>query len=405
VRAAVLLAALAGCGRLGFGDVMTATDAAVDSVAPDPDAPAPPSITSLSIPSATAATTTFAPIPGAMLDLPPSPGTTWLLLVSATLDSTTGGEPAAEARYLVDGVERGLGGTQNIAPSQGGPWQHFAVIAGTTAPQRVAFELRDVSGGTATIRDLFAAGIPLPPGAAAGMQHGAVDPLTTVTSSAPMQVASFTFTPAGPGPYLVLGLANASDAPGESDIYVQWRDSDGVLGRDAQLPRRPWQSMMWAWVVPSPSATEYSLWAHRGSGDSSLQYIRWLAVPLDAFAGYAHASAPAFASTAGVAPLPLATAPAPTITGAASRWLYLASAVVGEGCEGVPLAARQIAFTAGAAALPAIAHTTDNCATELTSGVFALLPSPPPSASIAIASGNGRTVQAWDATVVVLGLP
>jgi hypothetical protein len=395
VRAAVLLLAAAGCGRLGFGGI--GDDG-------PPDAGPPPSIATLTLASATAAATTYDAIPDATLDLPASRGTTWLFVVSATLGSSTNSEPAAEARYLIDGVERGVGGTQNTAPALGGPWQHFTVIEGTDAPIHIAFELRDLAGGTATIRDLFAAAIPLPPEVVAGMQYGAFDPILTVSSLAPVVAASFSFTPQVPGPYLVLGLANASDMPDESDVYVQWRDSAGTLGIDAQLPRRPWQSMLSAWVVDAPTPTEYSLWSHGGSGAGSLQYIRWLALPLAAFPSHAYGVSTGFITTTLVLPTELATAPAPPAS-AASRFLFLATSLIGEACEGVPFVERVISFTAGTAVLPSIRHTTDNCATELTSGVFALLPTAPPSAAIAIASGNGKTVQAQEGTVVVLGLP
>ena len=400
MRAAVVLAALAGCGRLGFGG--TGDDTPIDA---PPDVSSPPSITSLTLASASATSTTFEAIPGAVLDLAAAPDTTWLLLVSATLDSTTGLEPAAEARYLVDGVERGLGGTQNVAPSLGGPWQHFAVLTGTSTPLQITFELRDVAGGTATMRDLSAIAIPLSPAVVAGMQHGAVDPVMTVTSPTPVKAASFPFTPKVPGPHLVLGLSNASDVPGEADVYVQWRDGAGALGIDAQLPRRPWQSMLSAWIVTSPVATEYSLWTHNGSGDGSLQYVRWLALPLAAFPSYSHATASTVMANMSPAPLALATAAAPPASAAATRWLYLATALVGEACQGLPLVERLVTFQAGSAPLPRIHHTTDNCASQITSGAFALLPSAPPAASISIASGNGKTVQAQEATVVVLGLP
>ncbi|MBA3453369.1 MAG: hypothetical protein H0T42_09790 [Deltaproteobacteria bacterium] len=108
----LLLVALIGCGRLDFdptGDARTG-DAAT-------------AIEPLAIEPARFSTTspTFVEIPGASLTLPPSPGITWLVLVSGALQSSSFAEIGVEARYLIDGIERGLGGTQAIVTDRPGP--------------------------------------------------------------------------------------------------------------------------------------------------------------------------------------------------------------------------------------------------------------------------------------------
>jgi hypothetical protein len=392
VRAGLLLlAALAGCGRFDF-------DEQVDAGAPS----GPLTTIRLDIASATTTSTTFEPIPDATITLPPSNGTAWLLLVSGSLASTSPVEVSVEARYTIDGVEAGIGGTQNDAPGRGGPWQHFDVIRGASAPIEIAFELRDDAGGTASLLDMHAIAVPLPAAVNAGLQSNSSDPLITITTTANTPVVDFDFVPVVPGPYLVLGLVNASDGPGSSDVYVQWRTTEAVLTKQAQIPRMPWQSMLSMWVVPDPIATRYSLYSHAGTPDGSLRYVRWVALPLSGFVTPYVATTGVDVSNSSSAPMPVTVLPQ-QVYGTAAAWLYLATVKLEEGCA-ITMAERIATFT-GPTLLHRADHIADNCASQITYGTFQVLDAPPPSASIEIASGNTEQVTASESAIAILGIP
>lgn len=78
----------------------------------------------------------------------------WVILVSARLRSSSPAAIAAEARYLVNRVEHGIGGVQNQPSNVGATWQHFYRVTGTTATQLVQVQLRDAQGSTSTLEDL-----------------------------------------------------------------------------------------------------------------------------------------------------------------------------------------------------------------------------------------------------------
>ena len=84
-----------------------------------------------------------------------------------------------EARYVLDGVEMGMGGTQTSTPGYPGPWQHFVVIAGTDAPQELRYQLRDSSNAGATMRGLTVAALPF---AASDIAYASNDPPHDVIS-------------------------------------------------------------------------------------------------------------------------------------------------------------------------------------------------------------------------------
>ena len=395
MRAALLLvAAIAGCGRFGFSDAPT-IDGAADAQS---------STLIVEVPLAMITGADFQPVAGAVLDLPRSPGVSWLFLVSASLDATTAEQIGVEARYLVDGVERGIGGTQNNQPGLGGPWQHFDVIPGAETPRHITFELREGLGGTATVRDLRAIAVPLPASAVAGMHYESLDPIVDVTSTAPVRVAAFPFAPAAAGPYLMLGLVNASDRPGESDVYAQWRDADGILTFDLQAPRTPWQSLFAMWIVDAPAANQYELWSHIGSGPGQLRNIRWLALPLAAFIEPHVATSKVQVSNGTTTPIEVLSVPTAT-PGSAARWIYIATVTLLENCDGPSSAQRLVGFSADDRAVHASDHIPDNCASDLTYGTFAALDAAPARAAIQFASGNGPTLFSDDAGLAVFGVP
>ncbi len=203
---------LAGCGRFGFDG--TGTDADIDTVI---DANAAPQLQTVTVAAFTTSGATFVDVPGSTIEIPAAPGIRFLILTSAQLESTISSGTTVEARYVIDGVERGLGGTENSAPARPGPWQHVEVLDGDGAPHTLAYQLRDASGGTATIHNLSSLVIPLP---ADAVKYGRSDPPQDVTTAAESPQVPLALGPLS-GDYTFFLVSNASDAPGQSDVYVQ----------------------------------------------------------------------------------------------------------------------------------------------------------------------------------------
>ena len=114
----------------------------------------------------------------------------WLLLVSATLSSTALHFAGPEVRYLVDGIERGIGGTETVLAATAGPWQHFYVFDGSTAPTTIQFQARDQMAMTTTVGDLRAFVVPLPGDTDA--LYAAVDGPVQATSMTSVPIATLT---------------------------------------------------------------------------------------------------------------------------------------------------------------------------------------------------------------------
>ena len=143
--------------------------------------------------------TTFTNVTGGTLTFTPSNSSDiWILLVNARLMSTqiASFTLSAEARYLVNGVEHGIGGILNSAANKGASWQHFYRVTGTTAIQTVQVQLRDDSAATATIADLQIIAFLLPTGA--DFQYTETEAIQAVPSPW-TTYESLSFTPSAPG--------------------------------------------------------------------------------------------------------------------------------------------------------------------------------------------------------------
>ncbi len=388
-RLAACALLLAGCGRFGFSRI---DDSAVDAaIHYDPVA--------ASLDSFTTAGAAYAPAP-VTLTIPPSPGVRWLMLVSATLESSIFTSVTVEARYLIDGVEAGLGATQNSAPGRGGPWQHFVVIDGADTERVVTFELRDAQGGTATLSLLEVNAFPLPVGA----RYVAVDSprsILTATISAPALTLPF-----GPleGEYVFLLLANMSDAPGLEDIYIEWTGPAGQTWLDElQQPREPSQSSL---VMPSATVsgdTNVVLNAWTSSGVAgTVSYVRGVALPLAEFAGHTYEHSGLFTATTSTTPT-IVNSVMPNVPDGLN-YQYIATALLQEDCIGMPDADRGAHFIMGGSER-AFSHVTENCASELTYGVNRAFTSLPSTFSVGVSSGNGVLVDHRQSTQLLLALP
>jgi hypothetical protein len=376
---------LSACGRFGFGG-----EDRVDA--------APPIVAVELAPAAFATTSTeFVDVPGATLIIPPSPGTTWLLLTSAALSATSFVTVTVEARYLVDGIERGLGGTE--VSGGFGPWQHFYMLPGTSAAQTITYQLRDRTGGTGTIDQLHAVAIPLPD--AADPRYAALDEpqLITATARAPASVLSLG---ALDGDYVVLLLVNGSEMPSSANIFLEWRGpSDEILVPESQFPREPWQSLLAVHRLSlQTSDAVFTLYAYAGVS-AQIEYVRALALRSDGFASIDYQRSTTVIATQAL-DQSIATQLAPT--GDAARYVYVASTLAEESCPNPIDALRRLHFAIGTEDR-VIEHATDNCAYQLTYGTTDLLQSRPDTIGTGISSGNGQRTTLTESQVLLLGLP
>lgn len=376
---------LAGCGRFGFGE---GPDAAEADTRPQ----------AATLASFVTAGATFAPAP-VTLTIPPSPGTRWLVLVSAGLESSFFTEVTVEARYLVDGVEAGVGGTQNSAPGRAGPWQHFAVVDGSDGAQEITFELRDVQGGTSTMSGLEVNALPLP----AGARYRAGDtPLAITAETVGAPAVDF---PLGAldGDYAFLLLANMSDAPRESDVYIAWTGPAGEPWvTEIQQPREPLQSVLLIERATFTGDATIRLGAWATPATATIAYPRVLALPLAELAGFAYQQSPNTMSTTLATPT-FVNEIQPTIPEAV-HYQYIATARVEENCTGMPDAERGVHFVMGDDER-IYQHATDNCAYETTYGMNRLFTSLPSRFAVGVSSGNGYDVVHRTSTQLLLALP
>ena len=382
----------AGCGRLGFDASDAASDAS--SVIVDTVELTPPSFSTSSV--------DFVDIPGATATIAPSPGAMWLILTSATLASTNIAAQCVEARYLVDATERGMGGTQGTGA---GPWQHFYLLPGSDAPQTLTYQLRDASAGTATIDQLHVIIVKLPDGAEP--HYASADPIREVTSMEASPATEVLSLGAMAGDYVVLTLANSSDAPGESDMYVKWLGPGGeILQAVSQNPREPWQSQLMVRVlsVSSPDAL-FTLQSYTDEGGGidvgSQRYVRVLALRTTGFASLDQTwtTTPITTTSPNVSIGPQ-LAPA----GSAARYLYMASSWSDEDCTETTASLRRLHFIVDGVDRMT-EHATDNCAFQLTYGVFGLLSTRPDTMANGVSSANGFPTVMGESQIVLVGLP
>ena len=258
--------------------------------------------------------TTFTNVTGGTLTFTPSNSSDiWILLVNARLMSTqiASFTRSAEARYLVNGVEHGIGGILNSAANKGASWQHFYRVTGTTAMQTVQVQLRDDSAATATIADLQIIAFLLPTGT--DFQYTETEAIQAVPSPW-TTYESLSFTPSAPGTYLIMALANGTEDPGTGGIGIRledpslsfWPDnsSGGRLGHLSNT-RIPWQSYFLARSqILTATPQTYTLQATGDAGaGSQLRYTRLMAFRTDALDSFETVEDTAITSTTSTTPV------------------------------------------------------------------------------------------------------
>jgi hypothetical protein len=368
-----LLVMLAACGRIGFDGV------------PAGDEPL-----GIEVDAFETTSPTFVPVPGGTLTLPPSPHR-YLLLATATLQSSSFAEIAAELRYTVDNVERGMGGTQNTDANHPGPFEHFVVIDGTPVAQTVAFELRDASGGRARVEQLRAYAVELTNGV-----YAASDAIVPITTSAYVTAASFDLA-LPPGEYLFLAVVNASDAPGSSDIYTRWLGvTNSEVAEENHMPRGAWQSLLEVWRETVTTTSVVRLEAKRGNDTSQVRNARVLAIRTSDLAIDYSAKQVTVATTTSRQIDELV----PTVTG--NLYLRFASLRIEADCNtNTEPAIRTAVFDGTGVQLARIDHVNDNCGYDATYGVVELLRARPSRLVTTLRSENMQNVRASDSTILL----
>lgn len=386
--------ALAACGRFGFDGLADATDETAVPIEP----------LELAIPTYSTTSTTFTAIPGGTIEVPPSPGRRWLLLTRASLHSSSLDQDAVEIRYVVDGIERGIGGAHHHQVGKGGPWQHLYAFDGGTAPITIGFELRDALATVATVEDLRAVVLPLPEGSTSVYASDDTEQMVTSTAFVPTVVLD---APVRSVEYVFFALAVGKELAG-SDIHVEWTGPDGTVRlRDTQNTRGSWQSQFAVWreTVTAPTAS-FTMSSHVSNGTNVVRDTRVFGVPTTDF--------PSIDFTTVAGPLDT-TSPTPTMfaelapLGTAPRYLLVATSRVDDAdltaCGAGTFADRQAAYRVDEAVVATTSYVISNCAHEATNGAVALLGERPGRLAIDVASGTGEMVRATDASILLLGLP
>lgn len=390
LRGCLTACALVACGRVGF-------DPSADSGSDSSQA-----IASIQVlpPRFETTSTEFVDVSGGTLVVPPSPGQRWLFLLSARLASSSGTYNAPEGRYVVDGIERGIGGTEAIVTSPG-PWQHFYMFDGADTPTTISLQARDTLAATTSLDHVRMVVVPLP--ASADPLYASSDDAIPVASLTAQTIASLALAPATAGEYLVLLVVNASEAPDTSDIFVQWLDPGGqAWTEENQVSRGAWQSVLHVRRAVLSGPTTVALQGRSGA-TATARYARAAAVRIDAFENlFAEALTTTDISTTSAVPT-VAQELRPAL-GSASSYLVLASSSVDDNCGNATLAARGTHFTVDSF-VQATTHVTDNCAYEATYGYVGIHDVPPTVVSSAVSSGNGQSVTLSESSLVVLGIP
>lgn len=420
---------LVGCGRIAF-DVSDAPDGGdVDARAdggstPDADAStdfdgtlgdagggddsgtledaARPSDVAVQIapPPFETASVDFVDIPGGTLVVPASPGAKWVLFVTGALQSSSFLFSAAQARYLVDGIERGLGGTESIELGRPGPWQHLYVFDGDASATSIVFQARDTMGATTRVSNLRAVAVRLPP--EADPLYASSDALVTTTSRMFAPIATLSLAPATPGEYLVFLCALTSEGPGTSDIDTYWLDPSGLpWTTELKNPRGALQSQLWIRRTTLGGAATVELLASTRE-TATVQYVRALAIRTDAFPNLVATSDDVIEETT-IAPTPIySNEIVPTLSDA-EKYLVVGTTRIDDDCTNSAMAARGAHFVVDAFEQVAH-HVAGNCAYYTTYGFVGLLDAPPSRFAVGVSSGNGMRVHQDESNLVVLGV-
>jgi hypothetical protein len=387
-----------GCGRVNFepGDS-----------APSGDAPPPGSrAVDAFLESFSTTTTSFVDVPIELVFTPADSAEAWVFLLSGEFSGGTDLSPAPEARYLVNGVERGFGGGAG-EPGTSSPWQHVDLITTAQGPQTVTVQLRrtEASAESAVLGNLRLLAFPLPPDA--DPHFSEVPPPAVVSPMgnwAPFHTLDV--TPREPGDYLVLALAVITEEPSPGVAYMRIRDADGAFwpAREFANDRRPWHSFLAARrqrLAASPSTFTIELRAPTAT-PATARDLRFLAFRVDALAS--------FASTSELEPVTIATSqPVVTSVVTTEATPVERTYVVYQGVQvyedGGGVVARGLHFRAASSPPIEYLYRTNNFEQSLSFGVVRLVRAGAATTfENAISSPDLATLTAAESVIHVLGL-
>ncbi|MEM9189635.1 MAG: hypothetical protein AAGF12_10700 [Myxococcota bacterium] len=274
---------------------MDARDAAPEDGGQDDDATLPaPRVQQALVTSFTSDQSAFVPVPGGSLTV--TTGTErWLVLIGASLDSTSATPRATELRYLVDGTVRGNGGTPSASPGGGGPFLHFV-----TLPPGGSHTIRvEVRAGTmfadaeANVRNLQIVAVPIPTAGELVETETLRTGELRLTPSAFEAVESLTVNPSRPGRYLVLAVASASEIPGLTGATLRvsnggevWPAASAGELEHLSSTTDDFQTLYLARAPMVTGPTTFSLELRSAMPSSTLGTTRIVAFRTDAFASY-----------------------------------------------------------------------------------------------------------------------
>ena len=258
----------------------------------DPDAgsgsPVPPMPVTADVATFSTASASFVDVPGGTLQATADAQTSWVVLFSARLCTSVAAAPGPEARFVVDGAERGFAGIGVDVASRCGSFQQSVVLERNTGSHTVRVQLRQVAGGTASIDNLHLVALPL--AANADVRTSENLNVQSVLSTSHTDYHALTFTPASPGDYLVLSSISAIEDTG-STVFVRVRRSGSVTTwptPDYGIARPAWQSMFAAerFTLPATPHT-FAIQARiSGSTTGRVQAARIVAFRVDALAHF-----------------------------------------------------------------------------------------------------------------------
>jgi hypothetical protein len=219
-------------------------------------------------------------IPGTTIELPAAPSGDWLLLVSARLSADRSALPnGAELRYLVGGVERGIGSVASSVDATGesAPFAHFDVVPAETP---ISVQLRNSSSGTVWARDVSIVALPI---------ESAVLDFRSTAAHAFVAVpgALETTTITAPGRVLVLAAASMISTPATGTVHLTIAGSsappDDFPG--AVTAARPSIFLARAPTLPA-SATTIELRIAPSPPSTNVWHTRLLVLDVDALGSF-----------------------------------------------------------------------------------------------------------------------
>jgi hypothetical protein len=395
IALALLLAVLPACGRRGFGP---------GDDAPTADASATIVPVEAFLDRFATGSTTFVDVPVSLTFTPEHPQQTWLFLLSAQLAGGSDNAPGVEARYLVNGVERGFA---SGAGSSGrvSPWQHLDMITGGTGPQLVTLQLRVArSAPTATLFNLRMIALPVP--AEADLHHADV----------PMEVApvgdwatyhTLPISPRAPGDYLVLALAVGTEEPSPGVLRIRFRDHEGGLWPAMELSndRLPWHSYFAARVQRLTASSTFAIELKGNvTTPATARDLRLVAMRTDAFASFASALDPAPVPVTSAEPTLISRLVVPAPPTPRFHLVIQSLQVYEDGAAGVP-AGRGLHFRVASTDPVEWVYRTDNAQQRLSFGEVRLVATDAEATyETALSSPDLVPLLAAESAIHVLGL-